>query len=77
MHGSQITSSGGAFLKMRGDQHDEVAFEAPRNGLLRSDFVLRPFCPSEKHCLATLDLKVFNCLLGQRSDDPVNIAGRR
>jgi hypothetical protein len=30
--------------------------------------------PSEKHCLTRLDLKAFNRLLGQRSDDSVNIA---
>jgi hypothetical protein len=30
--------------------------------------------PSEKHCLTRLYPKAFNCLLGQRSDDPVNMA---
>jgi hypothetical protein len=29
--------------------------------------------PSEKHCSAGLDLKAFNRLLGQRSDDLVNM----
>jgi hypothetical protein len=30
--------------------------------------------PSEKRCLTRLYPKALNCLLGQRSDDPANIA---
>ena len=39
--------------------------------VVESGVILRP---SEKHCLTRLYPKAFNCLLGQRSDDPVNMA---